>query len=265
MTHPNLKRRVASATVGLPLVVLAIWLGNPWLLGGVLVVSLLSVGEFLHMAGLRLRSPLCLMALLGAALLMVSAWQGGSYTLHLLTGAAMLSLVLSLVGSRANPGHWAVSLASLLYPALLLTYFLLLRDGDQGREWLLLAVLSTFAVDTAAFMVGSAWGRHKLVPSISPGKSWEGTMGGIITGPVAVFALARLLGLTLPALSVLTLGLVLATAAVLGDLAESGLKRSFQVKDASGIIPGHGGLLDRLDSLLFTVVVIYYYRIWFGE
>lgn len=265
MTRTNLGRRVASAIVGVPLVLLAIWLGHGWFLAGMVVLAVLSVAEFQRMAGLRLRSPLGVLSLALAGVFMANAWQGGGYTLPVLTVALLLSLPLGLAQGRASMGlPWALSLVSLLYPAWLLGYFLLLRGASQGREWVLLAVLATFAVDTVAYFVGRAWGRHKMVPSISPGKSWEGTVAGLVAGTVAVLILARLLRLEVAPAPALGLGLALGVAAVVGDLAESGLKRSFQVKDAGRIIPGHGGLLDRLDSLLFTIVVVYYYRAWLG-
>ncbi|MBI2916699.1 MAG: CDP-archaeol synthase [Chloroflexi bacterium] len=265
MTRTDLGRRVASAVVGVPLVVLAIWLGGLWFLAAVLALALLSVAEFQRMVGLHLRSPLGILSLALAGVIMANAWQGGDHTLPVLTVALLLSLSLGLVQARANMGlPWALSLVSLLYPAWLLGYFLLLRGAPQGREWVLLAVLCTFSVDTVAYFAGRAFGRHKMVPRISPGKSWEGTGAGLVAGALAALVLARLLGLEVAALSGLALGLALGIAAVMGDLAESGLKRSFQVKDAGHLIPGHGGLLDRLDSLLFTIVVVYYYRAWLG-
>jgi len=265
VTASNLGRRVASAVVGVPLVIAAIWLDNPWFVAGLAALSVLSVAEFQRMAGLRLASPLGAMSLVVAGLLMVSAWQGGEHSLALLVGAVLVSLPLGLAQGKASMGMaWMLSLVSLLYPASLLGYFVLLRAAPQGREWVLLAVLGTFAVDTTAYFVGRAFGRHKMVPGISPGKSWEGTAAGLVAGPVAVLLLALLLGLSVAVGLGLMLGLAMGLAAVVGDLAESGLKRSFGVKDASSLIPGHGGLLDRLDSLLVTIVVVYYYRIWLG-
>ena len=128
MKDPSLSRRVASALIGVPLVMLVIWLGGPLFLVGIALLALLSVVEFQRMAGLTLPSPLGILALAGAVLFMANAWQGGDYTLPLVTGAVILSLCVGLLQARASMGlPWALSLISLLYPAWLLGYFLLLR------------------------------------------------------------------------------------------------------------------------------------------
>ena len=143
-----------------------------------------------------------------------------------------------------------------------------------GRNWVLFALLTTFATDTGAYLVGRAIGRHPMAPGISPNKTWEGAVGGFFGAIIAALLLERLLNLGLgtegwtvgwsgvwaqtwnwqPLLIGATVGIV----AQLGDLLESKLKRLSQVKDAGGLMPGHGGLLDRLDSLLITIPVVYY-------
>ncbi len=127
----------------------------------------------------------------------------------------------------------------------------------------ILALFSTFAVDTTAYFVGRAWGRHKMAPTVSPGKTWEGAMGGLVGAIVAVIALALLLDVDISYSEMVILGVLIAVFAQLGDLAESKLKRSVGVKEASNLIPGHGGILDRLDSIVFTGVVVYYCLRWF--
>ncbi len=141
--------------------------------------------------------------------------------------------------------------------ALPLTLAVLLRQEERGREWLLTAVLLTFAVDTAAFFVGRATGRHKMAPSISPGKSWEGAIAGLVAGPLALWGLSELFDLDLLIWQSVALGLAVSVAAQLGDLAESMVKRAAGAKDAGGLIPGHGGVFDRLDSLLPSVAMLY--------
>ena len=135
--------------------------------------------------------------------------------------------------------------------------------GFYGRDWVLLALFATFAVDTTAYFVGRAWGRHKMAPTISPGKTWEGAVGGLVGAIVAVIALALLLDIDISYSEMVILGFLIAVFAQLGDLAESKLKRSMGVKEAGNLIPGHGGILDRLDSIVFTGVVVYYCLRWF--
>jgi phosphatidate cytidylyltransferase len=133
-----------------------------------------------------------------------------------------------------------------------------LRQLDDGLYWLMIALLCTWVCDTAAYAVGKLWGRHKFFPAVSPKKTWEGAVGGLIGGLLAAVGLGR----WLVGLSVgwgLLLGLAIVGAATFGDLAESVIKRQVGVKDSGQLIPGHGGMLDRIDSLLFVVPVVYYF------
>jgi phosphatidate cytidylyltransferase len=144
----------------------------------------------------------------------------------------------------------------------LLAHALALRqlDGgaDQGRDWLLFALLVTFATDTGAFFTGRAVGRHRMAPTVSPGKTWEGAFGGFACAVGVALALEPLLGLEVPLWQAALIGAAVGLLAQAGDLAESRLKRAARVKDTGGILPGHGGVLDRLDSIVFTVPVVYY-------
>ena len=157
---------------------------------------------------------------------------------------------------------WAASLAGIFYLGWLLSYWVLIMNS-YGRDWIFLALFSTFAVDTAAYFVGRAWGRHKMAPTISPAKTWEGAVGGLVGAIAAAIILALLLGLDIGYGRIILLGFLIAVFAQLGDLVESRLKRSMGVKEASKLIPGHGGILDRLDSIVFTGVVVYYCLVWF--
>ena len=129
---------------------------------------------------------------------------------------------------------------------------------DIGIDWLLFALLTTFAVDTGAYLVGRAVGKHPLAPSISPNKTWEGSVGGFVSAVVVAVALGQVLDLNIDVWQQAVIGAAVGVVAQWGDLLESKLKRIADVKDAGSIIPGHGGLLDRLDSLLFTLPAVYY-------
>lgn len=159
-------------------------------------------------------------------------------------------------------GGLAYLLAGPVYVGFLLAHALALTGMDGGtnlgRSWLLFALLVTFATDTGAFFVGRSVGRHPLAPGTSPHKTWEGAIGGFAVAMVAALALGRVLELGLGSWQQAVMGATVGVTAQAGDLVESRLKRISQVKDAGSIIPGHGGILDRLDSLLLSVPTVYY-------
>jgi phosphatidate cytidylyltransferase len=192
-------------------------------------------------------------------------WRG---SLRLGRSDASGSGELAGAAGRSPYLTWAdlgLTLAGALYTGGLIGYAPLLaahvnRAGASGAfNWLLIVLLGTAACDTGAYFVGSIFGKHKLIPHISPAKTWEGLAGGVLGAVVAALALSGLLGLSVPL--AIMLGLVVCAAAVSGDLCESLLKRAAGVKDSGHIIPGHGGLLDRIDSILFVLPAVY----WFAQ
>lgn len=155
-----------------------------------------------------------------------------------------------------------VHVLGLLYLPLLLGHFIWLRYMPQGEQWVLWLLAVIFAGDTAAFYSGRAWGKKKLYPEVSPGKTWVGAAGGVAASLLVGILLGRWLlpERSIPGLS--CLALLLAVVGLLGDLFESMLKRQTGVKDASQLLPGHGGMLDRLDSLLFAAPALVYARLF---
>ncbi len=271
------KERVLSALVLVPIIFVVIWFGEPYTwhfyFYSILVAAVAALGalEFNGMLGLSPRHPLTLLGLISVLLfVLVAHFRGGyeaplPYTAPLLTFAVVFSLIWLIFRSPGGNAamNWAWTLAGILYLGWMLSHFIPLRGLDGGRDWVLFAVFATFAADTAAFFVGRAWGRHSLASATSPGKTWEGTMGGFLGAIAASLILAAILpGISIPYWQVAILGALIGIFALLGDLGESMLKRSAKVKDSGKLIPGHGGLLDRLDSIVFTVVVVYYYVIW---
>jgi len=156
----------------------------------------------------------------------------------------------------------AVILLGLLYLPFLLGHLIWLRFLPQGEWWVLWFLLVIFAGDTGAYYTGRTLGKTKLYPAVSPGKTWAGVWGGLAASLVVGVLLGKwlLVGMGGPALAVLAV--VLAVVGLLGDLFESMLKRQVQVKDASNLLPGHGGMLDRLDSILFAGPVVVYVRLF---
>ena len=138
-----------------------------------------------------------------------------------------------------------------------------MRPVERGPWRIVLLLAIVMAADTAAYFVGRALGRHKLAPTISPGKTIEGAVGGLAGGVIGAWAVSAA-GLDLPGTHVVALGVLVTLAAIAGDLVESLLKRWAGVKDSGRLFPGHGGMLDRLDSLLFGAAVLYYYFSLFG-
>ena len=258
-------RRVLSAVVGVPLIVSLIWLGGPWLSVSVGLVALLAVREFYGLVP-TLRPPLPVFGTLCTLLFIANASLGGPYTGSLIAATAVLSLtaILLLRSRDSAPSNWGWTLAGIFYIGWLLSHFPILRSGPDGLSWSLVVIFSAFATDTSAFFVGRAWGRRLLAPVISPKKTWEGAVGGFLGAVAAVWLLGWLLRLDLSLPQTLFLGSLVGILAQVGDITESLLKRRAGVKDASRLIPGHGGLLDRLDSILFSLVVVYYFSIWVG-
>jgi phosphatidate cytidylyltransferase len=133
----------------------------------------------------------------------------------------------------------------------------------NGLWWVLVALFGVWGSDTGAFFTGRFIGRHRLAPTISPGKTWEGVFGGLVLGTIAVVLFSAPLGI--PWYLAIVLGILVTIASVLGDLAESLIKRQAHVKDSGQLFPGHGGMLDRIDSLLFAVIVVYFFSLFVGK
>jgi len=268
--------RIASAVVGLPLLALLIWVGPPWFSLLVAMAAAIGARELCHMAGQRGRRPMALVAAMWAVALVAGAHflasdSSGAATLPALvvTGAiavtgALISIVWLLWRSRhgLDLADWALTAGAALYIGGLLSYAPLIRGLDQGREWTFLLVGVTFVADPSAFVAGRSFGRRLLAPKISPGKTWEGAVGGLLGAVVASLVLTFVFSLDTTLVQALALGALMGGAGQLGDLAESRLKRAAGVKDSGWLIPGHGGLLDRLDSIVFNLALVYYFVIW---
>jgi phosphatidate cytidylyltransferase len=177
-------------------------------------------------------------------------------TIHLLLYAQQKAILQSL----------GAMVFAQLYIPFLLSHVLLLFQVPSGRRWIFFLFFVIFAGDTGAYYAGQRWGRHKLWPAVSPGKTVEGALGGLLSSLATSLLVGKLL-LSLGESGVsflLSLGLVIASVGQMGDLMESMIKRVSKVKDASSILPGHGGLLDRLDSLIFAFPLTYYGVVFFA-
>ena len=179
--------------------------------------------------------------------------------------AAVLAVALvGNVAARAQDQRGLWSVAGIVFIALPCFALVWLRQLTHGAETVLWLFLVVWATDSAAYLAGSVFGGPKLAPAISPGKTWAGAVAGLAAGAAASIGWAQFLGFV-PAASFLAAGLLLAVLTQCGDLAESVLKRTFGVKDASDLIPGHGGALDRLDGMIFATLGLAAYVAWAGQ
>jgi len=249
--------RIVSAVVGAPLVLLAAWLGG-WLLLG-LVAVLLCVAFVELMALMKQPRPPRVLVLAGGVILLAGAYLSeGDYFPG---SAVVLFLVLCLASlvlfyPRFSPQACAATVFTTLYPGLLI-YLYLIRLLPEGWMWALFTLATTWTFDSVAYLVGKWWGRHQMTPVLSPGKTVEGFCGGVAGSLLAAFVFH--LFFAAPAVWVwLVLGGMVAVAAQLGDLASSVIKRFADAKDAGNVIPGHGGVLDRFDSMLLTAPLVYH-------
>lgn len=255
-----LSLRILTGVVAVPTLIALVVLGGVWSLGGILVGVLVGSVELfglLRAAGHRPLVPLGMAIAVGFVLDSALPFAG------LLQATLALGLVVAASWLMRRP-DWSgssVDLALTFLPALyvggLLQFFMPLRELPDGMFWALMVLVGTWTCDTAAFFVGRAIGRTKLAPRVSPGKSVEGAIGGVVAAVLAGVVAALTVGYSVPRTA--GLGLVIGVCAVLGDLIESYLKRQVGAKDSGNILPGHGGMLDRIDGLMVAVAGAYFY------
>ncbi len=257
------RRRVYSALVFFPLFYLLVrHLPPVWFTLFVATGILLAQYEYYRLHFPSWSSPLGLGLGLGLVVTIGFAVPGllpDTATISFIVVAILLSQVLAGRELKSGLLDTAVVAFGIFYVAWLLGHLILIRQFAEGPFLIFLLFLITWANDTAAYYVGSFWGRHHMTPRISPRKTWEGAVGGLVGSVAASFACQWWFLESLSAADAFSIGLLVGIAAPLGDLCESILKRSAGVKDSGGLIPGHGGVLDRVDSLIFTAPVIYYY------
>jgi phosphatidate cytidylyltransferase len=225
-------------------------------------MSALASWEFYRMAGGLKVQPITYFGIACVLLLIISPHCPYPQTLpFLITLVIVVSLIWLLFRHHRDQAftNWVWTMAGILYIGWMLSYWIQLRSLEGGRELVFLAMFTTFASDTSSFFIGRTWGKHALAPAISSGKTWEGAIGGLLASIVASFIISTIFTLPFSYWQIALVGFIISVFAQLGDLVESLLKRNTGVKDAGKLIPGHGGILDRLDSLIFTGVIVYYF------
>ncbi len=282
-------QRWLTAGIAMPVVLTFVWFGGWVAFAAVLLVVILSTLELHNMLLNAGYHPLIWISFGLSVLFLIAAMfpQQRELILETSLGASLLVSFPWLFVRKKLDGamvDWALTLAISIYLGWPMSFFLLLRGPNSsaiipsnfsltnfswlylphGVWWLLILLLGVWGFDAAAFFSGRYLGRHKLAPRISPAKTWEGVLGGFVLSiTAALIFTVRQLGV--PWYFAVLLGILLGVAAVFGDLAESLIKRQTRVKDSGQFMPGHGGMLDRIDSLLFAAIIVYVFAQFVGK
>ncbi len=266
-------QRVITAVIAIPVVLAFVWLSGWWGFAVAVLAVILSVYELHNMMVHEGYHPLIWMSLAISILFLLGAMFPQQRLILIETGlsaALLITFPILFIRKKLDGAmvDWSLTLAIPVYLGWPLSVFLLLRGFQGGITsgfwWVLAVFLGVWGFDSGAFFSGHFWGKHKLSPAISPAKTWEGVAGGLVLS-IAAALLLTTWPLGVPWYLAILLGVLIGIAATLGDLAESLIKRQTHVKDSGQFMPGHGGLLDRIDSLLFAVVIVYIFAQLIGK
>lgn len=285
MQSPNnsVRQRVLTILPLLPILVAAIW----WDLWSTTLVMIIAgmIGLYeLYSSFTQRGTPPFTRFGFGFATCIIAATWYQTTTGHALVEAVLaLGMIASLIVTlvRAHQEQvltaWAFTMSGVLYVIYLLSYLIPMRAITTplqpgllstwiapGVAWIVLTLATTWLGDAFAYFSGRSFGKHLLAPHISPKKTWEGSVGGLIGAIATGIGCVPLLGLPIPLWGGAVIGVIAGIIGPLGDLAESQIKRQLGVKDVGSILPGHGGMLDRIDSVLFMLPIVYYLAIWFA-
>lgn len=268
--NKNLLVRVVSALLLLPIVLWLLWRGGYWFGGLLAFAAGVCASEYYAITGKTL-GPAQWVGIAAAALLpLFPPWMGEHFTaaaFWTVMGVFFFAWIFFLVrGPLAEaPTRAAHLVTGMIYGGVGLVALSALRDLRHGFEWVFCALIVTWGNDTCAYFAGRFLGKHKLYPAVSPNKTWEGFYGGL-AGSILGMLIARwtFFG-ALTVADCFAVGVLGGLLGPLGDLCESMLKRAYQVKDSGRLIPGHGGLLDRIDALIFNAPMVFLYALYLGR
>ncbi len=259
-------KRLIVVAILLPLAMSAIYIGGWYfylLVTFLLVMAAWEYGRLFRSGGYAPLEPLIIGGV--GALALSRSFTGFEFNDLLLAILFILSMTWHTLayqrGAQRSASDFAIDLGGVVYLGFIGAYLISLRSLEDGQWWMMLVILAVIAADSCAFFVGRAFGRHKMAPRVSPGKSWEGYAGGVAFSMITTSLFGALFHRYAPQITWqagLIYGAVLSTLAPFGDLGESMLKRQFGVKDSSRLLSEHGGFLDRLDSLLWAGVIGYF-------
>ncbi len=260
--------RLITAAVGIPVLALVVWVGGPVFTVVIAVLAAIGAVEVCEMGRKRGLSPSRYIAAILAAALVLShyvlaeRWSTPEYLplVAISIGLTLAALILMFFpGGGLRVRGVGVTLGAIVYPGALLAHAPLLRGTEQGLEWIVFLLAVTFSTDTAAYLAGKAIGKRPLAPTISPNKTWEGAIAGLVGAVTAAVAATLVLDINASQPLIVTLGALMGVVGQAGDLFESKLKRLADVKESGRLLPGHGGVLDRLDSVVFNLALVYYF------
>jgi phosphatidate cytidylyltransferase len=271
-----LATRIIVALVLLPVGLLAVYLGGVTFVALIALILVLAAWEYTRLFRACGLQPTGFFVLPGVLLIVLGRWMDGflsaPWILSLLIMGSMAYHLIAYERGRDQAGtDFAVTVSAWLYIGWLGAYLISLRELPDGMWWLLLVLPTVWLADSGAYFIGSRFGRHRLSPRLSPKKSWEGYLAGLVFGTLGGAGLAALWRLAAGPESAFTplfgaaLGLLLSLVTTLGDLGESMIKRQCGVKDSGNILPGHGGVFDRIDSWLWAAPIGYYAILWFMQ
>ena len=268
-----LAKRVLVAVVLLPIGIFAIVYGGAVFAGLVVVILGLAAWEYVNLFRAGGLQPAGVILILGTiAFALGRALDGFESAPWLVSLAILVVMAYHLVaferGSEQSGTDFGITLGGIFYLGWIGAYLISLRDLPDGMWWVLLVLPAVWLADSGAYFIGKGIGKHHITPRLSPKKTWEGYLGGILVGTLGTALLAYGLAFLAGPESVLTplrgalLGFILSALTILGDLGESMFKRQVGIKDSSNLIPGHGGVFDRIDSWLWAGVIGYYVILW---
>jgi phosphatidate cytidylyltransferase len=272
--HLMLVKRTLVTLFLLPVGIAIIFIGGPAYAGFLILVLGLAAWEYQRLCRIGGGQPAGTLVVVGVVLLVAArAFDGfvsASWMLSLLILASMVFHLFAYERGRDKAGYdFAITLSGILYIGWIGAYMISLRSIPEGTGWMLVVLPAVWFADAGAYLVGSRFGRHQLSPRLSPHKTWEGYVGGILFGTLAGAGLAASWQIgagqntaILPWRGAI-LGFILSVLTLFGDLGESMFKRQAGVKDSGNLLPGHGGIFDRIDSWLWAGVIGYYVILWF--
>ena len=269
-----MKQRILTALLALPVVLLLLFAPGWAVTPAVMAVSVLGLWEYYRAVGLQSQKPLCLMGYLAALVIPLASFLSiGTIQILLYIYIAVLFLIQLKGHPKSQWNHLALLLMGLVYIPYFLSHMIYIRDMQLGRFYIWLVFIGAFITDTCAYFIGCAFGKRKLCPSISPKKTVAGAVGGVVGCGIAFLVFGIVVNLCFASAldggqfslwRLFAMGLVCAVVSQIGDLVASMLKRQYQIKDFGTLLPGHGGILDRCDSIILVAPAVFLMLYQFG-
>ncbi len=254
------KRIITGVLIGI-VVGFVIWFGEPLFTALACLAAAIAAFEYFSIVKSEHIKPLTYFGIVFSVLLVLNAHSQWPFTLPLLLAlATVIPLVWMIFRQNKDNSfiNWSWTFTGIIYTGWLLSFYVSMRSLSQGMGWVFLVLACTALCDVFAYAVGSRIGKHALASSVSPGKTWEGSAGGLAASIIFAVVVSLLFHLPLNYWQMIVAGVVIGIFSQIGDLAESLLKRNMKAKDAGSLLPGHGGILDRIDSHLLIAPVAYY-------